>query len=179
MRITMKYILLILLLFISISKVSAEAISRPINVETTIDTSQFISYQITHFSIMPSHLNLVYLNNNSSFRDERVVASVSTDAPSTDDAVQLKLKAINLKSDCYDYDKNSIATTSDFVSIFLNDSGDNRQQVNLNTAVDIPTNVNSDDFKGSDFNLWFVFGAIPDKAASCDGSVSFSVEIAI
>ena len=174
----------IALLIISLGFISsswADSIARVINVQTTIDTSNFINYEVTSFVITPSHLNLVYIEDSNSFRDEKVSVSVVTDAPSNNNQVQLNLKSSSLDFTCRDQDKQALPLNPNFLSVYVNDAGDDNQKSDPNdpnNSVTIPSD-DSDGLVSSDFNLWFVFGDIPNKATTCTGQVTFNVEIAI
>lgn len=170
-------------LFILLSSITSlvlgDPITRIIDVQTTIDPSQLISYEVTSFVIMPNSLNLTYVEDKHSFRDVNVSVSISTDAPVAKDFIQLQFKTSILRSTCYDQDEMSLPTPPDFVNLYVSDVNDDSQKLSLNTFFDIPSSDNGGEFITSDFDLWFRFGTIPTRATSCNGEVTFNVGIAI
>lgn len=170
---------LIIILAVFQNSAYAEKLEWVYNVQTTIDTSKLITYQITQFSLMPNQLNLTYLEEQNSFQDEQVQASVTTNIPDSDSGIQLQLRAANLSSSCYDEDQGVINPETDFVSIYLDDNGSQDKKMEIGEPMPMPMSSGSDGFKTSDFSLWFAFGAIPDGAKICDGQVAFTVEMTL
>lgn len=171
------YKLLIIFFLLPVSYSYADRIPWSYNIQTNIDTRNFLNYKITQFILTPNKLSLVYLETDNTFLDEKVTASVTTNVPDSDLDTQLQLKTTKLQTFCYNANQDMVTVDPDFVSIYFDEKNSEEKLMSIGKPMAMPLVSDGNGFLASDFSLWFTFGTIPNEARNCEGQAEFTIEI--
>ncbi|NGZ12984.1 hypothetical protein HGG78_04300 [Vibrio aestuarianus] len=166
--------LLVVLLNAGAMSFYANAETHTFQLTSDIDKKHFFSYQITEVTFSPSSLTLTVDAKTGTFRDAQTQLLVETDIPSSDQSTRFQLFMTGNTAQCFDIDKQALATPSDFVGVTVAN-----QPLTSSNPVLMDFNTTSDELKSGEYDVILSFGALPTGTNLCQGQLSVLAELSL